>query len=312
LTASAERTRTIWRFSDGRAGHDSQSSGLILALKDRTNCESYEVNVPLPFSSYCWSLMKKLPCVSHLPDPDLLIGAGHACHLPMLVSRCVRGGQTLVLMRPSLPTRLFDLCLIPAHDQVKQKLNVIPTEGPLNTLHPSGNLSSSDGLILIGGTSKHFNWDEKKLAEQLLQILDSKDIDWTITDSPRTPVSTRNLLQSLHKGKVTYVPFSGNTVPALAELLQKSGIIWVSEDSMSMIYEALSTGASIGILRVQQKGRSKLANVAPSLANRQLLTLYEDWVSGKALAPPAMILSESSRCADAVIDRLNWRRIKAT
>ncbi len=300
----------IWRFSDGRAGHDSQSEGITSALKDRLDCECHEINVPLSFSSYCWGFIRKLPAVSHLPDPDLLVGAGHACHFPMLLSRHVRGGRALVLMKPSLPTRLFDLCLIPKHDRFEPNPNVISTEGPLNILRPCSSLSIDHGLILIGGESQHFNWDEQKLFKQVLQILNSEDLNWTITDSPRTPLATKSLLQTLHKDKVTYVPFTANQDSALPDLLDKSAVIWVSEDSMSMIYEALSTGASVGVLRIPEKAHSRLADVAPSLAKKQLLTLFDDWLLNKSLSPPINILTESARCADILIERYAWSRKK--
>jgi uncharacterized protein len=260
----------------------------------------------MPFSSYGWCLLKKLPFVSHLPDPDLLVGAGHACHIPMLMTRRVCGGRTLVLMMPSLPTRFFDLCLIPEHDRPKEAENILPTVGPLNQLSCSKHLSSDTGLMLIGGESKHFSWDEKRLHQQLLDIIERDDINWTITDSPRTPASTRVLLQALNKGKVNYLPFADKTASALPDLLQRAGTVWVSEDSMSMIYEALSTGAAVGILRVQRKNEGRLAQVAQSLANKGLLTLFDDWLSGQALVPPAQPLSESIRCAEAVLERLGW------
>lgn len=308
LNADTKRNIVIWRFSDGRAGHDSQSNGLIEALKDRVDCECHEVNAPLSFSSYCYGLLKKLPAVSHLPDPDLLVGAGHTCHFPMLLSRHVRGGQALVLMKPSLPTRLFDLCLIPAHDSFKPGPNVVATEGPLNALRACSSLSMDHGLILIGGESKHFHWEEQLLLKQVLQIIDSEDLNWTITDSPRTSLATRNLLQTLHKDKVTFIPFSAKQGAALSKLLSKSGIVWVSEDSMSMIYEALSTGASVGVLRIPAKAKSRLADVAPSLAKKQLLTLFDDWLLNKSLSPPINILTESARCADILIERYAWSR----
>lgn len=310
MNANTKRNIVIWRFSDGRAGHDSQSKGIILALKNHVDCETHEISVPLSLSSYCWSLLKKLPLISHLPDPDLLVGAGHACHFPMLLCRHVRGGHTIVLMRPSLPSRWFDLCLIPAHDRARQYSNIISTEGPLNTLLPSSNLSPDQGLILIGGVSKHFEWDERKLIKQIEQILASEDLNWTITDSPRTPLTTRVLLQALCEDKASYVPFPGNSGSVLPNLLQKSGIIWVSEDSMSMIYETLSTGASVGVLRMPAKPNSRLADVAPSLAEKQLLTLFDDWLTNKSLKPPINTLAESARCAEILIQRYAWTRKK--
>jgi uncharacterized protein len=304
LNANAERNHlTIWRFSDGRAGHDSQSNGLINALNKQLLCRSYDISVPFSFSRLAGCLFKKLPHLTQLPDPDFLIGAGHATHIPMLSCRRVRGGDAIVLMKPSLPRQLFDLCFIPEHDQIRNDKNIVTTAGPLNGYQASEHLSMQHGLILIGGISKHFNWDETQLFDQIQLLFTTNNMNWTITDSPRTPQSTVRRLKSLDKDKVTYLPFSRNPDSSLPRLLQRSGTIWVSEDSMTMIYEALSTGAAVGVLRVPTKHKGKLAQVAPLLSEKQMLTLFADWRKGKKLSPPENILCESERCAEILIQR---------
>ncbi|MFT7460546.1 MAG: mitochondrial fission protein ELM1 [Planctomycetota bacterium] len=306
LSAGIERNKVIWRFSDARPGHDAQSKGLVLALSKRIGCDHHDILTPLPFASFAWSLLKKFPPAINLPDPDLLVGAGHATHIPMLMARHVRGGKALVLMKPSLPTAFFDICLIPEHDKFKAADNILTTTGPLNLLSPSKQLSSSQGLILIGGESKHFVWDNERLRGHLAAILKNTSNNWIIADSPRTPKSTRALLQKFISDKVRYLPFADESGSGVVELLQSAGTVWVSEDSMSMIYEALSTGAAVGILPVTKTNKSRLADVAESLANKKLLTLFDDWLSNKILLPPATTLNESARCADVLINRLGW------
>ncbi len=305
LNASGEEIKVIWRFSDGRPGHDAQSKGLSSALSDLLECECHDILSPVPFSNYCWGALKKFPLVNSLPDPDLLIGAGHATHKPMLLAQYTRGGLAIVLMKPSLPTKLFDLCLIPEHDKHKGGDNILTTVGPLNLLRPSGQLSDEQGLILIGGESKHFHWENAGLQEQLLCILERSNLNWTLTDSPRTPPATRALLQELNTDKVKYVPYADKNGAGIVDLLQRAGTVWVSEDSMSMIYEALSTGAAVGVLRVTNKNNSRLADVAQRLANKHLLTLFDEWVTTRTLLPPEKPLYESARCAKELVRRLS-------
>lgn len=308
LNANAKRNKVIWRFSDNRAGHDSQSIGLVSALQDRVDCEVYNIDVPFPLSSYASAVLKKLPLVSHYPDPDLLVGAGHTSHFPMLASRLLRGGRALVIMTPTLPTQLFDFCLIPEHDNKQRSSNIIPTTGPLNTIRTSNQLSITDGLILLGGESKHFYWNEDKLFGQIAEITKHDKRNWVITDSPRTPTSTEEILRSLNQENVEYISFRQNNGADLSTFLQKAGNVWVSEDSMSMIYEALSTGASVGLLQTDEKPKSRLGKVAQSLAEKKLLTVFDEWQSSQQLLPPSRILSESTRCADLLVERLGWER----
>jgi mitochondrial fission protein ELM1 len=101
----------VWRLSDGKAGHDSQSWGLAEALSRLRPVETVTL-YPLSASGALAVLLLGQPPVAwqSLPPPDLLVGAGHCTHLSLLAARRVQGGKAVVLMRPSLPLGLFDLC----------------------------------------------------------------------------------------------------------------------------------------------------------------------------------------------------------
>ena len=119
----------IWRFVDGKPGHEKQSAGLIQGIESIRPIEVHEIDVR--FKAFFWrqvfcGLRRETP---DLPEPDLLIGVGHRTHLPLLIARIAFGGQTVVLMRPSLPYSCFDLVFVPAHDRVRRKANVIETRG---------------------------------------------------------------------------------------------------------------------------------------------------------------------------------------
>ncbi|MFN3595388.1 MAG: ELM1/GtrOC1 family putative glycosyltransferase, partial [Thiobacillaceae bacterium] len=112
---------TLWRLIDGKPGHEKQSLGLAQALQRLAAARWYDVRVHgTAFASVRAALqwaLRRFPAGHGLPAPDLILAAGHATHLPALAARRAYGGRIVVLMRPSLPLALFDLCLIPAHDQ---------------------------------------------------------------------------------------------------------------------------------------------------------------------------------------------------
>lgn len=301
--ATAEPSKVIWRFSDGRAGHDAQSTGLVSALSEIISCECHDVLTPFDLSCYPRALLKRLPELEHLPRPHLLVGAGHATHLPMLASRFVLGGRIVVIMKPSLPACCFDLCLVPEHDQFRAAENIISTVGPLNNIRRQSKLVPGRGLILIGGPSKHFIWDDSQLQDQLNVIVE-KGGQWLLSDSPRTPQSMREILKALENDNLQYCPFEQHPV---SQLLEKASSVWVSEDSMSMIYEALSSGAAVGVLALEARSRSRLSGVAASLSEKNLLTSYEDWLVTGQLNRPAQALQESSRAASSIVARLGWQ-----
>jgi uncharacterized protein len=43
----------------------------------------------------------------------------------------------VVLMKPSLPRRWFDLCILPQHDGIAADAHTLVTEGALNRVRPA-------------------------------------------------------------------------------------------------------------------------------------------------------------------------------
>lgn len=239
-----------------------------------------------------------------LPDPDLIIGAGHGTHLAMLAARRARGGKTVVLMKPSLPTAWFDLCLIPEHDNPPAAGNILKTQGPLNTVAPAATRDPDRGILLLGGPSRRHGWDEEGLLGQIRRITDAGSGDWYLADSARTPETTRRRLGLIRRHNIEYLPFSETGRERLERALATSARAWVSEDSMSMIYEALTAGAAVGILSLPLRRRDRISEAVRRLAEQGWVTPYRDWREGADLRPLPAPLDEAGRCARLVIETL--------
>ena len=306
-----ERTRfstnslVVWRIFDSRRGHDTQSLGLINALSRRVSCVSHDI----PASSlnfWFWQfLLKKYPPGYGLPKPHLIIGAGHHTHLSMLCARHAYDGRIVVIMNPSLPVHCFDFCLIPDHDNPRITDRVIVTRGAINAIVPKANHDQTCGLIMVGGPSRHYAWDDVSLLEQINLVLKkSEGVIWHITDSPRTPDSTSNKLVNLKSPGVTYHSFMDTGPDWVTNQLLDAGYVWVSEDSMSMIYESLTAGAATGLLRVPVKRQGKLTKCIQSLIVNNMITSFDDWEKNGLLAPPADTLNEASRCAEYLLEKI--------
>ena len=305
MTGQKPKPIVIWRFSDDRSGHDAQSNGLIKSLALLIPCDCYDIEI-----SVCKQKLKNLlrgtfsPGIK-LPDPDLIIGAGHQTHIPMLCARHARGGKTIIIMKPSLPYSWFDYCIIPEHDNPPQRDNIITARGAINSVTSTDNHDYGQGLMLIGGPSKHHFWNLDNLISQLKEIIKHDlTIRWTITDSPRTPTSTLETLAEQHWQTVKFLPHTQCNTSSLHNLYATCGIIWVSEDSVSMVYEALTSGASIGLLSVPRKGTSRVGNAIDALASNNKVTLYQNWLKTKTIHAPLKNFNESGRCADLLYQRV--------
>ena len=281
----------IWRFTDGKAGHEAQSRGLAQALARLRPVVRHDLPAPKirPGLRQHWAA---------LPDPDLIIGAGHAAHLPMLAARWARGGRVIVLMKPSLPLRCFDLSIIPEHDGIAPSQRVLLSIGALNTVVPAEQLDPARGLILIGGPSKHYGWDDAAMLAQIHRVVEqSGACQWYLTTSRRTPASLLSALMATSLDNLDVIPHTQTPAGWVAEQLSRARQVWVSEDSISMIFEALTAGAGVGLLRAPPKRDSKISRYTRQLIAQNWVTAYADWQPGSLLRLPPQPLNEAERCA---------------
>jgi mitochondrial fission protein ELM1 len=84
----------------------------------------------------------------------------------------------------------------------------------------------------------------------------------------------------------------------LVQKLATTATVWVTEDSVNMLYEALTAGAATGLLSMpRRKERASKRNLGGGLLAEGLVTSFDDWYNGRQLTPPAVPLDEAGRCA---------------
>ena len=158
-------TLRIWRFTDGRPGHEKQTAGLLQGFREclpqqagqDAKIEMREIGL----ANYAdnWSALWRVPGEA----PDLLIGAGRRTHLPMARVRWHLGSRSIVLMKPSLPSFCYDLALVPEHDASWSERKVLRTLGMLGPSEFAEKVADH-GVILLGGTNDHFHWQDAEIA----------------------------------------------------------------------------------------------------------------------------------------------------
>lgn len=300
---AAQRHLVVWLITDGRAGHRTQLEGLVRALARRATVSAHWIEVEPGFR---WraafdALGKRFAAGAALPDPDLVVGCGHAAHLATLAATRARGGRSVILMTPSLPLSWFDLCVIPQHDLPPVRANVIASRGVLNMQRASVHQQPMRGLFLIGGPSRHHQWDEKTLITQLRQIVkETPGMRWALTTSRRTPESSRGLLKSLRGIGVEVIPYEKTDAGWVNDAITVSSTVWVTEDSVSMIYEALTSGAATGVLWVPRQDADRVTRGVDQLVQDGLVTPFLAWKDSHALAKQDKPINE----ADRVVARL--------
>ena len=255
-----KKIKIIWRLLDGKTGHEKQSLALVKNLKNQANCKIFNINIQDLENPFLALILKKYNLNKGLIRPDIAIGAGHKTHFHLLAIKRYFSAKIVVIMKPSLPLYLFDLCVIPKHDDVKSGTNVFITNTPLVNFNLNMKKKENMALFLIGGPSRHFHWDSRIVLEQIKNI--SKKFKFKkllITTSRRTPLE---FIDEFKRLKIKNIQLYEHT-KIINNWLDKNIIkvknIWVTNDSYSMLIEAIASGAYTDILELKIKKKSKLS-----------------------------------------------------
>ena len=291
-----QKVKIIWRLLDGKTGHEKQTQSLIDALKSETVIKSVNIDV----RSFLFSILFLVNKLKELPKPDFIIGAGHKTHFSILYLKYIFGGKTILIMKPSLPCNWFDLCIIPNHDKFKSKGLVYWTKGVLANTSNSIKKDEKKGLILVGGISKHYQWDSEIVVNQIQKLLNNNSsINFILSTSRRTP---KDFIVKIKK--FTFVNLKIHSIKKqnknwLKDQMKKVKYAWISEDSISMIYESLTAGQNVGLISLKIKGKSRITKEMDRLKKERLVFANKN-KSYKNIDNLHTVINEASRCAKLI------------
>ncbi len=306
LSEAAGKRLVVWIVSDGKPGHVNQSLGLAEALARATPAAIHTLPAqPVLRAALAWLLRR--PLAQGLPAPDLILGAGHATHLTLLAARRTHGGRTVVLMKPSLPRRCFDLCIVPRHDGIAPDARTLVSEGALNRIQATANADRAQGLILVGGPSAHFEWDSATVSAQVNTLVErTPGMRWTLTTSRRTPTDFLALLPAAPT--LDIVPHTATSPDWLPAQFARCGTVWVTPDSVSMVFEALTAGADVGVFDLPVNPGSRVGRAIAHLVDVRRITRFAHGCANGKLQPNTHPLAEADRCAAWILDWLGTEK----
>ncbi|HZS84726.1 MAG TPA: mitochondrial fission ELM1 family protein [Stellaceae bacterium] len=259
----------LWAVHDGRIGIKNQVLGLTEALG-------------LPFVEKCfrprlpWSHVPPLlwPAFGRVgapgsdalapPWPDILVTAGRIGAAAGIAVKRANDGRTFLaqIQDPRLGRRFFDLLVVPEHDRARGP-NVIVTRGAVHRVTPArlaeagrrfapafAHLPRPRIAVLIGGRNRVYRFDLEKLAEiadQLAALARREGGSLLVTPSRRTGAAGERLLRDKLAGLPAYIWDGTGENPYFA-LLELGDAIIVTEDSISMVTEAASTGKPVHVV----------------------------------------------------------------
>lgn len=305
---------------DGRPGHEKQTLGIIKALEKKTAVHLLEIQQSkLTFFQSLRRTCRLLFTKSGEENPqvangDLLIGTGTGTHLSLLLYKRKYNIPAVTCMSPASYLRsYFDICFIPKHDDIEQSDNVFFTVGAPNCSVDKKMHKKNVGLILLGGIDKKsHHWNSKNIAKMVKEILSREgNIQWSISSSPRTPKETVLEMEKLAKqyGNGSFFHYRDTQRGWIEEQYDQSSLVWVTSDSISMMFEALSAGCNVGLLPVGWKNQqNKFRKNEEVLLRKNLVISYDYWDKNGFSSSDSRGLNEAQRCANKILETW-WPKI---
>ncbi|MBR1485964.1 MAG: mitochondrial fission ELM1 family protein, partial [Synergistaceae bacterium] len=198
----------------------------------------------------------------------LFISAGSSAAPFCLALAKSTGNKSAVVMTPSIfGTKPFDYAIVPEHDSHdKNDKKVLTTLGaPNHIFYESAqesaknffagqNFSQKVVAVLVGGDDANYQMNVHWARQVLGDLKRFTDATILITTSRRTDEFVENAVEDLF---MTYpstgylLIFSRNPkVSAVTAMLGAATHVIVTEDSVSMVSEAVTAGFRVGLLRV--------------------------------------------------------------
>jgi len=288
-----------WVISEGLAGLRSQALGLAEAAG-----LSPEMRVLQPAAPWKWIGAK------FWPNPLAAVAAAVAAPLPGLAIGCggmagavlaaLRGPSTRVVQvqNPRMDISRFDLIVANHHDELTGP-NVFVTRTALHRVTPA-RLAAEAGLwrdrlapyrrplvaVLLGGNNGRFRLDRSagaRLAADLATMAQRDKVGVVVTPSRRTDPAVTDLIRTALAPTGGWVWDLEGDNPYFG-MLALADLIVVTQDSVSMVSEAVATTAPVMVASLPGKWRRQALFMKP-LLDADRIRPFEGRFSSWPVAP---------------------------
>lgn len=280
-------------LSDGKSGHLRQSLSAVRAAGGGTEKSVVSSTIEIKFKNNFTRAMAQvfLACGIDILEsclkresylalrgahPDLVVSCGSSLAGINLLLAKENLARSVCIMKPGMfGLKKFDLAIVPEHDKPPIRKNAAVTLGALNLIDEeylkeqsaqlksliggAGGCKLSIGLLL-GGDSKRYRLSfegTREVVKELKKACLDMDARLLVTTSRRTPKEIEDLikdeLKSFDRCKLLVIANERNIPEAVGGILGLSDFVLVSEESISMISEAASSGKYAGVIRMKSK-----------------------------------------------------------
>ena len=254
-------------LSDGLAGHDAQTLGIAEALGLEPDIRRIHprkfFELIAPFGPLDWRERESRPGSPIAPPwPDIALAAGRRAlpYLKRLKRASGRQVFTIYVNRPATGRTAADLIVAPLHDAFFGP-NVLTPITPANRVSPEllarlrrqpdprvAALPKPRAALLVGGDNRHFKFTPPVASalQEAVRALSAAGFGVMATASRRTPPAIFEALQTALAEGPGWL-WDGEGENPYFSMLAAAELIVVTADSVSMIGEAVATGAPVHI-----------------------------------------------------------------
>ena len=155
---------------------------------------------------------------------------------------------------------------------------------------------------MIGGSSKNFIWDSNYLINQIEDLIsNNSSIKFLLSTSRRTPKDFILKLNKIRKKNLIIVPLKDQEENWLENNFNNTKTSWISEDSISMIYESLTAGQQVGILKQKKSKNNRIKN-SLSMLRKEGYIFYDEDGNYKINRKVKIFPNEAKKCATWLIN----------
>ncbi len=286
-----------------------------------------------------------LKCSSANPMPekgfDAVISAGsYLAPINLAISKKFRTKSICIMTPENISLKEFDLLIVPLHDmtrypKLKKLKNVFVTICAPNRVNEeklrigkqeiSNHISIPDSNlkigIILGGNDQNYFMD-RRWVEKLFQVLrfsaPKKNLSYLLTTSRRTPQDVVDfLIEKTSEPVFVYREFAGiSRISNYFGILGICDILLVTEDSVTMISEACSTGKPVIVLGSGRRKKRLVfdATIERLVKNKNCLYVPSEKFSElpavitESLGHDFSILEDTKKCASKISEMLNTRK----
>ena len=208
---------------------------------------------------------------------DAVVSAGSTCAYPLKVLARRLGAKSVSMMLPRGYRYDYDVIFAQRHDHPPYADNIIEIPANFSFPEPRGLFGTESPAvgIVIGGNNAVFTLSAETLSQQLQQIFDAfQGYRFAVTTSPRTPKEVETMLERFaFDYKIIYSLDPVNPIPDFLEQCER---VFITQDSTSMISEAVSFGrACIEVLPLEGEGENKFTRLISELEEGGYLHVFD-------------------------------------